>query len=543
MLKTLIKKQLYELNRSFFYDQRTGRLRPRSSSIAFIALYALLLGFVGVALFGMAGLALGSILHDAGLDWLYFAIFGTIGIAFGAFGSIFNTFASLYQAKDNDLLLSLPIPVTAILVMRLSGVYLMGAMFSGLAIVPGVVIYCVTVACTPGVVIGGVLLFVVCSLIVLVLSCGLGWVVAKINAHLKHKSLISVIASIAFIAAYYYIYFNASTLLNEIAANAGTLGDSLGMVYPLYLLGRLGLGDPLAMLIWLVGTAALVALVWLLLSRSFFKLATSTGKTARAAVQGTSGRSQHLRRPSVALLSREARRIASSATCMLNCYMGTLLMSVGCVALAIKGRDLIASLLGAVEDGIAPQLPPVLLTTIICLLVSLNTCPASTISLEGRSMWLLQSLPISPWQVICAKLQFHLLTTSVPALACSVCMLFVTGCTDLPLALAVLLVPQATALFMGTVGLALNLKRPNLTWVNETAVVKQGMNVLLVMLIGTVFSIVFMVWAMIACALVSAGLTWMPTAAVFVFVLITLLATLPIYRWLRRRGCEIVSTL
>lgn len=541
MLKALIKKQLYELNRSFFYDQRTGRLRPRGLSIAFIALYVLLLAFVGITLFGLAGLALGGLLHEAGLDWLYFAVFGTIGIAFGAFGSVFNTFASLYQARDNDLLLSLPISVTAILVTRLSGVYLMGALFSGLAIVPGVVVYCITVACTPGVVIGGVLLFAVCSLIVLVLSCGLGWVVAKINAHLKHKSLISVIASVAFIAAYYYIYFNASTLLGKIAANASTFGDSLSAVYPLYLLGRLGLGDPLAVLIWTVGAAALVVLVWLLLSRSFFKLATATGRNARVASRRQQSK---VRSRSAALLAREARRIGSSATCMLNCYIGTLLMSVGCVALAIKGRALIASLLeGLAAADIAPQAPVLLLTAIICLLIGMNTCPVSTISLEGRNLWLLQSLPITPWQVLRAKLQFHLLTTSVPALACSVCVIVVTGCTDAALAFAVLLMPQAAVLFFGTVGLALNLKRPNLNWVNETAVVKQGLCVLLIMLIGMVFSLVFVVFAMIACALVGAGLTWLPSAVVIVFALVTLLATLPLYRWLRRRGCEIFATL
>ena len=38
-----------------------------------------------------------------------------IALALGIFGSVFNTFASLYQAKDNDLLLSLPIPIYAII--------------------------------------------------------------------------------------------------------------------------------------------------------------------------------------------------------------------------------------------------------------------------------------------------------------------------------------------------------------------------------------------------------------------------------------------
>ena len=34
-----------------------------------------------------------------------------LAIVLGAFGSVFNTYSSLYLAKDNDLLLSMPIPV------------------------------------------------------------------------------------------------------------------------------------------------------------------------------------------------------------------------------------------------------------------------------------------------------------------------------------------------------------------------------------------------------------------------------------------------
>ena len=59
-----------------------------------------------------------------------------VGVLMGVFGSVFNTFSGLYQAKDNDLLLSLPIPVRAILASRLLGVYLMGLTFSGVILLP-----------------------------------------------------------------------------------------------------------------------------------------------------------------------------------------------------------------------------------------------------------------------------------------------------------------------------------------------------------------------------------------------------------------------
>ena len=53
MLKILLKKQLYELNRSFFYDQRSGKCRSKGASIAFITLYVLLMLFISVCLFGV----------------------------------------------------------------------------------------------------------------------------------------------------------------------------------------------------------------------------------------------------------------------------------------------------------------------------------------------------------------------------------------------------------------------------------------------------------------------------------------------------------
>lgn len=43
MLKILLKKQLYELNSSFFYDRKKGKARAKSTSILFIVLYALLM--------------------------------------------------------------------------------------------------------------------------------------------------------------------------------------------------------------------------------------------------------------------------------------------------------------------------------------------------------------------------------------------------------------------------------------------------------------------------------------------------------------------
>ena len=202
MIKILLKKQLSEMFRMYLYDAKKNKARSRVSIIGMFVLYAFLIVGVLGGIFTFLAINLCRPLADAGVPWLYFLLITMIAVALGVFGSVFNTFASLYLAKDNDLLLSMPIPVRAIMVSRLLGVYLMGLLYSGIVMLPAVIVYLVTVPVTPLAVVGSILLTVCVTLFVLVLSCLLGWVVAKISVKLRHKSIVTVFASLLFIGLY-----------------------------------------------------------------------------------------------------------------------------------------------------------------------------------------------------------------------------------------------------------------------------------------------------------------------------------------------------
>ena len=198
MLGILIRKQMTELYRSFFYDQKKNKARSKAASILFIILYILLMAVVLGGMFTLMSLALCPPLLEAGLGWLYFTIVTAIAFALGIFGSVFSTYSALYLAKDNDLLLSLPIPVRYILAARLMGVYLIGLSFSAIVIIPAVIVYNILAGVTVASVFGGIMLLVSVSLFVLVLSCLLGWVVAKVSVKLKNKSFVTVLISLVF---------------------------------------------------------------------------------------------------------------------------------------------------------------------------------------------------------------------------------------------------------------------------------------------------------------------------------------------------------
>ena len=217
MLRVLVKKQLFEIFKSYFYDAKKNRARSKGATVAYLIFFAVLMVGLCGGIFTLVSLGLCVSMVSVGMDWLYFAIMGLMAVFLGAFGSVFNTYAGLYLAKDNDLLLSMPIPVRVIMTSRLLAVYLMGLMYSGVVMIPAVAVYLIFAPLTVSAVIGALLSVFLISVFVLTLSAALGWVVAKISLKLKNKSFITVIVSLVFIAAYYFFYSKAGQIITDLA--------------------------------------------------------------------------------------------------------------------------------------------------------------------------------------------------------------------------------------------------------------------------------------------------------------------------------------
>lgn len=482
MLKTLLKKQLYELNYTFFYDQKKGKMRSKGSSITLIALYVLLMVGVVGGMFAIFAAMACPPLVEAGMGWLYFSIFSLVAVAMGVFGSVFNTYSGLYLAKDNDLLLSMPIPVRYLLIVRLAGVYLMGLMFSAMVLLPAVIVYLVNAFSVPAL-LGGLLLLISVSALVLVLSCLLGWVVAKISLKLKNKSFITVIVSLAFFAAYYFFYFKASELLQSLIENAVAIGGSIkSAAYPIYILGKMGEGDFVAAAIIVIVSVVLVALTMWILSRGFIKIATSTGTTEKVKYKETVAKQASA---SAALLRKEFMRFTSSPNYMLNCGFGIIMPPIAAVLLLIKGRVFAAML--AVTFGGESGIMAVLAAGAMCMLASMNDMTAPSVSLEGKSIWIAQSMPIEPWQALRAKLEMHLLLTEIPILLCGICAVIVLQPTAAE-SVFVIVLPLLYGVLFACIGLFADLKRPNLKWTNEIIPVKQSISAMFVIFGGWVYT-------------------------------------------------------
>ena len=534
MLKALIKKQLQELYKSFFVDAKKGTARSKVGMVLYIILYALLIiGVLGGA-FTALSISLCEPLHAAGLDWLYFALMGMVALVLGVFSGAFTTNSAVYQAKDNDLLLSMPIPMGYVLTARLLGVYLTGLLFTAVVQVPAILVYAIWMNATAITVIFSVLQMVCVSLLVLVLSCLLGWVVAKISSRMKNRNVVKVLASLAFLALYYVVYFRAINNFKTILSQATDWGKGLGSSNPLVILGAAAV-DGKALGILAVVTAALLVLTWRIMGRSFLHLAVNSNNTTLT----KAGKIRETKVSSVSstLLKKELARFTSSSTYMLNGGMGMILCLAAAVALLIKGDAVRKEILPlAQEVPEVAMLLPVAIVLVVIMIGGMNCIAAPSVSLEGKSIWIPQSLPVNTWEVLYAKEKMEVLLNSAPCLLLAAVLGIVLK-LEIDQLVIVLVTVWLFVWFHAALGVVLNLWKPNVNWTSEVVPIKQGASVG-IELFGS--------WAI---AIVIGAGAWfsrniIPGNVYLIVILVAfLLLTLLMHRWLKGKGSQIFAGL
>lgn len=479
MLKALVKKQFLELRSIYFRSRKTGKNLSRLGVAAFTALYVLLF-LVLCGTFSFAAVTMGRSMFPYHLDWLYFAMMSLISVLFGVLGSAFNTYAGLYLSKDNDLLLSMPIPPRHILLSRMIGVYAIGLLYESVVLLPAVVVYWIIGRPSVSGVVFSVLLIFFLALIVLALTCLLGWIIALISSKIKGKSAISVLISLVFVVAYYWFCINYYSALQGLLANMDAIGLHIRKkIYPVYLLGRAFCGRPLPMLASVLFCLMVFALTWFILSRSFTKLTSRQSAAAQPSRRAAAQSDVRMRKPEKALLHREFLHFLSSPTYMLNNSLGTVFTLFAAAAVLIY-RD---RLLPVVSQ--LPQLQgalPIAVVGAAALLAGMNVLSAPSVSLEGERLWIVRSLPVSTRQILNAKQLLHCILTVPPALIFLIVLGVVLGLSGSTLCICAAVVFVLTFL-NAQFGLILNLLMPNLQWKSETVPVKQSLPVG-IMLIG-----------------------------------------------------------
>ncbi len=519
MLRILIKAQLQSVLASLTRTSKGKRL-----SVAGAVLLMAFLAVIFLSFFGFTFYALALALPGMGLGWFYFALAAIMAFALGFIGSVFTAQQQLFAARDNELLLAMPIRPRDILGARMAVLLLLDYALTLIVLLPAGAVWLMVVGGTAGGIFGFVLSALLLPLIIMCFTCLFAWLLALISSRMRNKTVVTLVLYLAFLAAYFYFYMNLQQLLTELIANSEQIAGAFVAVYPLYAFGQASLGSWLHIAGFAACCVIPFALVYAILSRGFLAVT-----TRRPSVKKLVYRERALKTSGVgaALLRKELGRFAANGMYILNAAMGSVLTVAAAVALIIY-RDEAMQLLSVLPEGMGEG--AVILA--LCFLNATDVISAPSISLESKTLWLLKSLPVPAGRILMAKVNLHLVIALPPTLIASACC-----CIALPFppagAAMVVLIPALTCVFGALLGVAVNLRYPKFDYINETAVIKNSMSVT-VTLFGS--------WALLAAAALLYGLALRRVMGMtaYLYICAALLAALcaALYLSLRRSGAR-----
>lgn len=473
MFKALMKVKLA----SIFNWLGGGSKRGKKSGKGKLALYALLMVYaIGVFcwLFGMVFSALAEPLYTLGLAWLYFLMVLIMSFAMMVVFSVFTAKSQLYEAKDNDLLLSMPIPPSAILGSRMLLLLGLNLLFGLIIAVPALIMWYQCAPFSAKTLVSFILVFLALSLFALAISAIFGLLLSLLSSKMRRKTLFETALSLAFLAAYFYFYSRLGTIVENVLMSSMGLADTLGSVTVLRWIGVAAAeGNVIYLLLSMAILTIPFIIVYAVLSRTFIK--TATAKRGSAKIKYTD-KGQRVSSRSSALFKREAARFFSSSTCIINNGLGAVFILAGAVLLVVY-KSMLLQIMAGYED-----IAMCIVAVFGAAMAGMVLPTSSSVSLEGKSLWIIRSMPVSTDEVLGTKLRLSLALYIPPLVILMAAATYVLR----PGALIVLTATIASLLLllvMAQMGLIANIRHPNLNWMTEAQAVKSGAAVIICMLL------------------------------------------------------------
>ena len=497
--------------------------------------FAVVMLYVAVVFFGLMFAVCNEMCEpfcSAGLGWFYFSFSGIMAFLLCFVGTVFATGNQLYNSKDNELLMSMPVKPGAILKSRMMVLMLSNYMYASVVLIPAGIVWCMHQPVTVLGVISYVLACIALPFMAMALSCLLGWLIALASSKLRNKNAITLIISIGFFAVYMYFCTTWTKYLEKLIANGTQIADAVKRaVFPAYHFGVAAAeGNVLSLVMFILCAIIPFAVVYAVLRHNFINIATANRGAAKKkykAKQMKSGSGK------AALLKKEIRHYLSNPMYIMNASIGVVLM-VLFAGYALISRGKLMLMLS--EMGLSAYAGAAV-CAVLCFGASMVFVSAPSISLEGKCLWLTQSLPVKTRDVLNAKALCHIAVTLPLMLLAAVLCIAAVGATALQTA-AIIIVPSVLTVFGAYLGVAVNLKFPKFDWISETHCVKQSASVMIVMFgMMAIIAVAVILYMVVFAAMVA------PEAYMLILGALFAALTAVLYKWIMSRGCRIFDRL
>lgn len=417
--------------------------------------------------------------------------------------SLFKSNGELFGFYDYDQVMSLPLTVRTIINSRFLNMYIWNTLIAFIVMFPMGIIY---ILFEQPAFISYLMWFIsifLVSLIPTAVAAIFGAVVTAISVKFKYTSAVATFLSIALLIVFMLLSMSVAT--SDIGFGelfdfqTGTINaDAFSTLAP-YISDRLNQfylptklfkeaivdGKILSFLIFAGISIGLYMLLLLLLTIKYKQINTAlTSHISRGNYKvGVLRQSGML----LALYKKTIMRILKSTVCATNLLVGCVLAILLAVMVLTAGPEKILQSLDLVDYF------PIVKNVagyVIAAMVSMSNTAAISLALEGKNIWLIKSLPISPKTLYDSYLLSNLTFTIPTSIVCSILFSIALN-TSFIETILIIITPLSFSLFTAVAGIFIGNRMAYYDWQDETQLIKQSMMSLIGMLGGMIIIIVF----------------------------------------------------
>ena len=492
----LMRLEFSQWKTSMNVSAGTKQKKDRKVSRALLLLF--LVGIIGAYLIFFEIKAM-DILQPLGNPQLLLKFLTFAGMLISLVFGLFQVISSLYFSRDIAIIGYLPVRDRQVYAARLCGQLLEEIAINAVFILPGTVIYMTRLGFSAALLLRALLITCLAPVLPLCVCALLAGILTKIPGFWRHRETITTAFTIVVLIAYIALCagfggMTGASVDDDGSFQAMIMGlmntlDGATVSMPPVRWHAEGLAFGGLNLLWaLLADGAVFALAVLLFGRNYIACAS---KGLETAVTGKKVDMKKLRLRSgsalTALTKREISEMVRTPAYLTNGLLMSLIMPsmmVGILLFSLsRSPEGIGGLLEALDPtGTMRVLIAAFMTAMMGMLLGMNSSAATSVSREGRRHPLFRSLPVETKTIVLSKLIMGLILQGIGLVPA--CLLIAFGVPGMAAYAPLVLLWSFLLSFIGTcAGLAVDLNKPKMDWLNEVQAMKSGINQVISLLI------------------------------------------------------------
>ena len=257
--------------------------------------------------------------------------------------------------------------------------------------------------------------------------------------------------------------------------------------------------DILDLLLFIIINISLFVLSIYLLGNTYFKV-NSRAKTVKTNHNHHNIYKIKTNKVIPSLIKKEFTKFISSPVFVTNAGFGLVLFVLGCIILPIKFESLtnaIVTIEPSVSIETIKSYIPVILFGLICTSSLLSSITSSMISLEYKSFNILKSLPVKPYTIILSKV-YTAVIIMLPFIIIGDIITFINFKFTFIQIVLIIISSIIIPLVAETLGIIINIKYPKMDAENDTQVVKQSMSSMVAVMLGMLLTFIT-IYSLVTC--------------------------------------------